>query len=256
MARLSAVAFINDPIEAYLYPGRRNYPEAFVNAQEALLRQSFDRPCGSAVVVVLESGDEGWKDGHDIVGFCVFTRETRGKRRKGPRKGMSLASTCQYDLKLIFQAKDLSADIKKAVGGSDPVVSLMESNHPMVDVANSTAFLEADGKDDSRVWTEEGFKKPKERYELCDLGVSPHFRRMGIGKMMVKWVMDKALEEGVPVHSTASPAGKSLYQSMDFRTVGKWKWCPEPNSEWDVMHWNPAPQEQESHNNDGRGSGR
>lgn len=153
------------------------------------------------------------------------------------------------------EAKEFSTDTKRVVIESDPVVSLMEINHPMVDVANSAAFLEADGKDDSRVWTEEGFKKPKERYELSDLGVSPDFRRMGIGKMMVKWVMDKALEEGVPVHSTASPAGKLLYQSMGFRTVGKWKWCPEPNSEWDVMHWNPAPPEQGLRNDDGGHSG-
>lgn len=94
MARLSALAFIDDPIETYLYPGRRDYPEAFLNAQESLLRQSFDRPCGSAVVVILESGDEGWKDGHDIVGFCVFTREMKRKKRKAPQKGGSLASTC------------------------------------------------------------------------------------------------------------------------------------------------------------------
>lgn len=87
MARLAAAAFIDDPIDTCLYPGRRDYPK-FVDTQERLLRQSFDRPCGSAAVVTLEAGDEGWQDGLDIVGFCVSTREFHRRRKKGSEKSM------------------------------------------------------------------------------------------------------------------------------------------------------------------------
>lgn len=74
MATLSAKAFIDDPVEAYLYPGRREYPELFVDAQEELLRASFDKGCGAAIVVTLEPSDERWKGSPDIVGFCIFIR--------------------------------------------------------------------------------------------------------------------------------------------------------------------------------------
>ncbi|KAL1629669.1 hypothetical protein SLS56_005322 [Neofusicoccum ribis] len=210
IASLSAVAFVDDPIETYLYPGRREYPEKFVDVQEALLRQSFDRPCGSAIIVTLEPGDDHWQGTPEIIGFCVYTQvETPPKIVKSP------------------------------VRESDDMLTGIDSAHVMVDAANARAMSETCKGDDSHTWTEENFKRPKERYEFCDLAVHPKFQGRGIGKMMAGWVMDKARTEGVPVHTTSSPSGSHLYRSLGFRLVGKWKWCPVPHTEWDVMHWNP-----------------
>lgn len=114
-----------------------------------------------------------------------------------------------------------------------------EPTCPMIDPAHSKAMDDTYREKDSMAFTEEGFKLPHNRYELCDLGVHPEFRGRGVAKTMVKWVQEKAREEGLPVHTTSTPDGQGLYQRMGFRKVGRWKWCPVPGTEWDVMHWNP-----------------
>ncbi|KAH7031970.1 hypothetical protein B0J12DRAFT_704054 [Macrophomina phaseolina] len=216
MATLSAKAFIDDPVEAYLYPGRREYPELFVDAQEELLRASFDKGCGAAVVVTLEPSDERWKGSPDIVGFCIFIRT--GIWRPRP---------------FIEEPEEPSEDGKDTATAASPA-------HAMTDLAHYEAFEETCRSKDAKVWTEEGFKLPKARYEFCDLGVDPAFQAQGVGRMMVAFIQEKALQEGVPVHTTSSPSGQGFYRKMGFRKVGRWKWCPEPNMEWDVMHWTPT----------------
>ncbi|KAG6363137.1 hypothetical protein INS49_008232 [Diaporthe citri] len=50
---------------------------------------------------------------------------------------------------------------------------------------------------------------------------------------------DDAEKDGLPVHLSATPDGATLYNSLGFRSVGKWKWRPGQDRDWEIMRWDP-----------------
>jgi GNAT superfamily N-acetyltransferase len=66
------------------------------------------------------------------------------------------------------------------------------------------------------------------------LAVEPGFQRMGIGKRLLEWGLEKADREGLECWIEASPAGKPLYEKLGWREVGvtdvelrRWGWKGE-----------------------------
>lgn len=58
--------------------------------------------------------------------------------------------------------------------------------------------------------------QPSEAWYLRFLGVSPKAQRMGIGKLLLRWGIERSEEEGIPASLEASNAGLGLYQKMGF----------------------------------------
>jgi len=51
------------------------------------------------------------------------------------------------------------------------------------------------------------------------LGTHPSYNGKGIASMLLKWGLDRADNDGMPVFLSASPAGKPMYERRGFRVV-------------------------------------
>ncbi|KID85033.1 Acyl-CoA N-acyltransferase [Metarhizium guizhouense ARSEF 977] len=56
-------------------------------------------------------------------------------------------------------------------------------------------------------------------WHLDHLAVDPRHQRRGIGKLLLNWGIEKAKHDGRDCYLVATPAGKSLYESVGFRTL-------------------------------------
>ncbi|KAG6994408.1 hypothetical protein FOFC_11950 [Fusarium oxysporum] len=79
-------------------------------------------------------------------------------------------------------------------------------------------------------------------YGIMDIAVDPRYQGRGVARELVKWGMNKAAEEGVPIELSATPAGSGLYEKLGFKKIGVWRWKPGMEGEdgmggWDIMWW-------------------
>ena len=73
--------------------------------------------------------------------------------------------------------------------------------------------------------------EPDEYWAPNVIAVAPEHQRKGIGAMLLKWGMDRATEDGVPVWLCASPAGMRLYTKMEMVSHGVRQWAPAKTDE-------------------------
>ena len=52
------------------------------------------------------------------------------------------------------------------------------------------------------------------------LATRPEYRGQGIASRLLRWGMERAAEEKVPVFLSSSPAGKSVYERAGFEEKG------------------------------------
>jgi ribosomal protein S18 acetylase RimI-like enzyme len=62
---------------------------------------------------------------------------------------------------------------------------------------------------------------PAERWSLSWLGVSPKCQRTGIGRRLTQWGIDRSEEEGVPAALVSSTPGRTLYEKLGFKEIGR-----------------------------------
>ncbi len=60
----------------------------------------------------------------------------------------------------------------------------------------------------------------KKHFLVMMLAVDPEFQRMGVGKRLLEWGLEKADAEGLECWIDASQAGKGLYEKMGWKEVG------------------------------------
>jgi GNAT superfamily N-acetyltransferase len=60
----------------------------------------------------------------------------------------------------------------------------------------------------------------RKRLELASLVTDPRYHRLGAGKALTQWGLEKATECHVPITLTASPLGKRLYTHLGFQELG------------------------------------
>jgi GNAT superfamily N-acetyltransferase len=58
-------------------------------------------------------------------------------------------------------------------------------------------------------------------YELSGLYVHPGYQGYGVGKLLVRWGMDRAAEEGVPVFISAEERGVRFYEAVGCKRLSK-----------------------------------
>lgn len=127
--------------------------------------------------------------------------------------------------------------IKNRLLNLDIVDSVRDLLNPMVDSSHMNAMAKMCSSDESQRWNETGYEKPDEYWGILDLGVDPRYQRRGVARSLLRWGLDQAEREGLPVHLSATPAGASLYSRLGFRSVGKWKWRPDQDVDWEIMRW-------------------
>ncbi|KAH8703801.1 hypothetical protein BGW36DRAFT_404116 [Talaromyces proteolyticus] len=61
---------------------------------------------------------------------------------------------------------------------------------------------------------------PDERWDIEAIYVLPHHQRRGFGTTLLRWVIDRAVEEGVQMCVWSTEAGRALYLNAGFTEVG------------------------------------
>lgn len=130
-------------------------------------------------------------------------------------------------------------EIKNRFLGLDIVDSVRDLMNPIVDSSHAKAMAKMCSSEEPQRWNEDGYKKPDEYWGILDLGVDPKYRRRGVARSL-QWGLERAEDEGLPVHLSATPDGASLFSSLGFRSVGKWKWRPDQDRDWEIMRWDPS----------------
>lgn len=75
-------------------------------------------------------------------------------------------------------------------------------------------------------------------WELEVLAVSPRFQRTGVGSMLLKWGMEQASLQHLPVVVAATLNGEHLYKKHGFIECSKIQ-LPESDTTWTAMVWHP-----------------
>ncbi|KAE8374287.1 acyl-CoA N-acyltransferase [Aspergillus bertholletiae] len=228
IARVAVAAYIDDPQDAYQYPKRASFPAVYLNAKSSIIKSSLEDLTAIPVVAVLEPGDkEAWRSNDTtIIGYCIWYREHEDaddeEKSKEPDR------------------EPLVERIKNRIMNSSIVEFFSDLVNPILDSSHARAMARVCSDPDSRRF-EEGYQKPRNYYGVLDVGVDPTFQRQGAARRLMEWGMERAEKENLPVYLSATPAGQPLYKSLGFRTVGKWIWRPNQDSEWDIMQWDHFP---------------
>jgi GNAT superfamily N-acetyltransferase len=75
---------------------------------------------------------------------------------------------------------------------------------------------------------------------LENLTTHADYQRRGIGARLIKWGLDQAEAERVPVSVESSFAGVSLYEKMGFRKFDEMRYGEKEIETMPVMVWEPA----------------
>ena len=77
---LATVADNDDPMDAYLFPGRQAHPSAYHHLVLKRLKYSAKEPQGFVIVAEeTEASDVFWNGVPGIVGYCFWRREGASK---------------------------------------------------------------------------------------------------------------------------------------------------------------------------------
>lgn len=125
----------------------------------------------------------------------------------------------------------LRQGLKERFSTLDIVDSIRDLVNPMIDSSHMRAMGKMCSSEQSQRWNQDGYKKPDEYWGILDLGVDPEYQRRGIARLLLQWGLGRAAREGLPVHLSATPDGASLYSRLGFRSVGKWKWRPDQDTD-------------------------
>lgn len=79
-----------------------------------------------------------------------------------------------------------------------------------------------------------------EAWLLANLVVHEDYQRQGIGALLLKWGLDQAEAERVPVGVESSFAGLRLYEKMGFRTFRNLRYGEKEKETMPEMVWEPS----------------
>jgi GNAT superfamily N-acetyltransferase len=86
----------------------------------------------------------------------------------------------------------------------------------------------------------EGREERKNRWYVQSVVVSEEWRGRGVGKAMMKEVIERARKQGVVIGLEASPMGEMLYRSVGFELLARFAnpWAGEVDN-GGIMMWSP-----------------
>ncbi|KAF2179310.1 acyl-CoA N-acyltransferase [Zopfia rhizophila CBS 207.26] len=236
LAMVGAVAFLDDPFDAYLYPKRK----ANLNAYRRLYRQKVDaaihEPLCWVIVAQIPPESEGVTNGTStepspgpLAGYAIWIRESSEERKNEVRRRLHVAGL--HDSGAVLS---MATRLKHGLLNSRLAEAVRDLCNPVVDRDRSNAFWKA-CQDSS-----EDMDEPEEHWYLQELAVAPMYRRRGVGGALVDWGLDWARKEEIPVLLNSTSMGTSLYQKAGFVQYGVWRWGNAPDMAWTLMQWSPS----------------
>ncbi|KAK3331459.1 acyl-CoA N-acyltransferase [Apodospora peruviana] len=115
-------------------------------------------------------------------------------------------------------AEPTSEEYKPPTFDAETAAQIME-----IIISESKKWEQALGYDTSTGWY------------LLMIAVDPEQQRRGIGKLLMRWGVDKAASEGRDLFLTATPEGKPLYEKTGFKVLAEYDIMGMPHSAM-VLH--------------------
>ncbi|EWY87772.1 hypothetical protein FOYG_09165 [Fusarium oxysporum NRRL 32931] len=223
---IMAAAYIDDEQDAYMFPGRKKYLKKYLKTKESIVRHGMDDPTGTTIVAELEEGDDGWTGQSELMGLCIWYRD----QEKDDEKAVEPETK-----------EPLLKRIKSYIRGLEAVEYMTDMLDPLTSASNAATMARTCRLPSSKRYfgTDPG---DCAMYGIMDIAVDPRYQGRGVARELVKWGMNKAAEEGVPIELSATPAGSGLYEKLGFKKIGVWRWKPGMEGEdgmggWDIMWW-------------------
>ncbi|KAF2231435.1 acyl-CoA N-acyltransferase [Viridothelium virens] len=210
---LADLAFQDEEFWRWLTPGMYNYPNDRTRFYRLRTRGRAVTKGGCiSLVAVTDDSDPEWSGREEIVGYAFWKRQGTSEQAKKWQK--------------------------------EPWGSILERNLLWVELQYERLINRAvDFKRWDNMITAFGSLQSQtdfpEQWHCTVLGVSPKYRRRGIGSLLLNWGLEKAREEGVPAVLEATPAGVALYEKTGFKPV--LEVGPEDTPEYflTIMIWEP-----------------
>ncbi|CAD6447582.1 a0b476ac-209d-4a3f-bf69-f14ecd4d24f4 [Sclerotinia trifoliorum] len=199
IADIASEAYRDDSLQRIFFP-----PKAVENGSQRRksmlrIRKRLVEASTRCIVSVSDEKDEFWSGKPELLGYANWTRVGKSEA----------ANNWQID----------------------SLLSKLERTLITAEMWYTETFLDRDLPWDKihhvRTLTANSFGSIPEYFELAGLAVRPKFHRRGIGGMMLKYGIDLAQEEQIPVLLQASAVGTRLYTKFGFQEIRKTEVFPE-----------------------------
>ncbi|KAK8122856.1 hypothetical protein PG984_011526 [Apiospora sp. TS-2023a] len=183
-----------DDATLYQYPDLSDHPEALAPMQRAWVRGLLQDPNSLTRIAVLDS--------NNVVGFSSWVRRAPNPDDPGSLQRVKISEP------LILDAEENQDNIA-----------------PMPSVQPDKARADAIARVRERLSRTSPIQSLP-RYSLQGLGVHASHQGRGIGTLLVRWGLEQAAAEGVPVSTAGEARGVRFYTSeaLGFRVVKGSEW--------------------------------
>jgi ribosomal protein S18 acetylase RimI-like enzyme len=239
-AAVCAAAWLDSPINEYLYPNRHRHPKAYHELYAREMKNEV-KPNPKLFILVAETepSDEIWCGKREIIGY-IFSI----KVNKEEEKGWSLVKS-KISHPLCFgksSAKLETTEIREKVRDWEIGDKLNLSLNPAASLHRSLSYGNRDAE-----YFEKDSGEPDRSLHIGYLAVDPKYQKKGVGLMLTQMVLQRAETERLPVILYSTKAGKALYLKAGFKEIGKWQSGEGEDMMFTVMRWNPLVKEELAH---------
>ncbi|KAH9881280.1 hypothetical protein IAQ61_000002 [Plenodomus lingam] len=194
LASIGAAAFATEAIYGHFHPLREFYPEDFYDAIFNTLRRLMVTP-GGVIMVAKVSRDE-------------LMHGTTSLPKSSPQEKKKIVGylTTVHSARLLTSCPELQREL--------------------LDIEAAKSHIRCAAPDVIKEFSEAEetlIGDVPERIEAPSLAILPEFQRMGVGKRLMAWALDRANAEQVPIFADASTKGLPLYLKGGFEIIGRVK---------------------------------
>ncbi|KAL7269871.1 hypothetical protein RUND412_007447 [Rhizina undulata] len=195
IADIGTAAFKDDALHIALHPGIREHLPAYRYSYHLQrVRRYILRPRMRTIVAIADDGE--------IAGYAAWERH-------GDDGGAEKVEREKENLLLRIE--------RCIVNYTDRIYSHLYPN-PSVDPVTLAEFHAVMEKEEKHFWSS---PERKNRWHAAVLGVYPKYQRKGVGGHLLRYGLEKALEDGVGAGLESSTAGEGLYLKSGFALVGR-----------------------------------
>ena len=216
LAQICSLANLDDPMDTYLYPYRHQHQTSHRDVYFDYFESCHRDPFTMTIVAV----DDETKT---LLGFETWIRCTEKadvKRRYHEKAGVGLQHRVSTWMLDHFSRPPFLYSASGLKGQWHEIRMHLHSSK---------------GPD----------AEPDEMLTIGMVAVHPDHQRQGVGAMLMKWGMDLAADEEVPIWLTATPVGEGLYRKLGFVVHSDWQWAPAKTEQqrktrtFKAMSWEP-----------------
>lgn len=240
MADISSQAFLHNALFDNLNPRRHEYYDSFRYTRLRHARNAMLKP---SMRLLVAENDDG-----EVVGYAMWERlgnDAIAQKVKAERDGILLRKLPPPPFSLYYVTLSMKSQIANCstllglerflVNVTDRINAVIAPD-PSADPVAANKLRIASNTLEKLHWDT---AERKIRWHLHWLGVDPAQQRKGIGRHLVQWGLDRAIEDKVWAGIESSAVGEKLYSSMGFKVIGERLPCIEGINMGTVMAWEP-----------------